>query len=235
MRRKRQTQLDLPGTGGWGGSRPGAGRKIDDPRNGPAHVPRIAHEPRHPVHVTLRARDGIPSLRSPRVFSKLRRAIGASQRARFRVIHFSVQSDHVHLIVEADTRVALTRGLQGLAIRSALAINRATGRRGPVWRHRYHAHALRTPTETRRAIAYVLLNYCKHLKAARGVDPRSSGVWFEHWAHPFAPSDWPRLVAAPRTWLASVGWAVVGGPLDVSEGPHRAPPAALALSRRAID
>jgi putative transposase len=107
----------------------------------------------------------------------------------------------------------------GLTTRTAMAINRAARCRGAVWSHRFHSHELRTPTEVRRAIAYVLLNFRKHLHAAPGIDPRSSGVWFEHWNHGFAPSDWPRLVSLPRTWLASTGWLRVGAALDIHEAP----------------
>jgi hypothetical protein len=112
--------------------------------------------------------------------------------------------------------------MRGLTTRSAMALNRVMARRGRLWEHRYPAHELRTPTEVRRAMAYVLLNFRKHLNAAPGIDPRSSGVWFEHWAHGFTPWDWPRLVALPRTWLAAAGWSRAGGPLDVSERPRRA-------------
>jgi putative transposase len=101
------------------------------------------------VHVTLRARPGIPSLRSTRIFSSLRASLSASHKSAFRVVHFSVQSDHVHLVVEGDAPVALVRGVQGLAGRCAKAVNRAAARRGRVWSSRFHSHALRTPTETR--------------------------------------------------------------------------------------
>jgi hypothetical protein len=101
------------------------------------------------VHVTLRAREGIPSLRSARVFAVLRRSLAAAHKEAFRVVHFSVQMDHVHLVVEGDAAVALVRGVQGLAVRCAKAINRASRRRGRVWSSRYHARALRTPTEAR--------------------------------------------------------------------------------------
>jgi hypothetical protein len=135
------------------------------------------------------------------------------------VIHFSVQIDHVHLIVEAATAPALAGGLQGLAVRCARAINRAGRRRGPVWSHRYHARALRTPREMRLALVYVLLNFRKHLSAQPAVDPRSSGPWFEGWMHPpsHPPSGCP--VATPRTWLAFVGWRRAGGPIDCREAP----------------
>jgi REP-associated tyrosine transposase len=139
------------------------------------------------------------------------------------VIHFSVQLDHLHLIVEGDSTRAFSKGMRGLSTRCAMAVNRVAGRRGPVWHHRFHAHELRTPTEVRRAMAYVLLNFRKHLRAAPGIDPRSSGVWFEHWADGFEPSAWPRLLAMPRTWLGSIGWLRGGGAIDVRETPlpHR--------------
>ena len=176
MRRRRNVQLELPEVARWGGKRAGAGRKLVASRRSPPHRPRARHEARWPVHVTWRAREAVPSLRSARVFPYLRRALSASHKPAFRVVHFSVQSDHVHLITEGDDPLGLVRGLQGLAVRCARAVNRAVHRRGSVWSSRYHSRALRTPTETRRGLVYVLLNFRKHLRAAPGVDPRSSGA-----------------------------------------------------------
>jgi REP element-mobilizing transposase RayT len=214
------SQLQLPIPPKWGGARAGAGRPPERERSGPTHSRRPDHDPRHPVHVTLRAESDVPSLRSPRMFAALRRAIGAANRVAFRTIHFSVQLDHLHLIVEADSARALRQGMRSLTIRCALVINRMAHRRGVVWDHRHHAHALRTPTEVRQAMAYVLLNFRKHLRAAPGVDPRSSGIWFEEWRQPPPRSSAPRLVATPTTWLGSVGWRRAGGPLDVRESPR---------------
>jgi hypothetical protein len=161
----------------------------------------------------------VPTLRSPRVFPILRGALAASLKAAFRVVHFSVQTNHVHLVVEGDDALALVRGLQGLAGRCAKAINRATGRRGRVWTSRYHAHPLRTPTEARHGLVYVLLNFRKHLRAAPGVDPRSSGPWFTGWRRPTPPPCEPTPVASPRTWLATIGWRRAGGAINLREQP----------------
>jgi hypothetical protein len=149
-----------------------------------------------------------------RVFPALRRALAASHKDAFRVVHFSVQTDHVHMIVEGDLQIALVRGLQGLAVRCAKAINRAVRRRGSVWSSRYHAHALRTPREARRGLVYVLLNFRKHLRAAPGADPRSSGWWFTGWRsrRPVPRSEHLSPVAPPRTWLAATGLAARGLP-----------------------
>jgi len=153
------------------------------------------------------------------VFSQLRPALAASRRERFRLLHFSVQSDHVHLIVEADDDQSLVRGMQGLSVRCARAINRGARRRGPVWSERYHAHPLATPREVRLGLVYVLLNFRKHLKAGPGIDPRSSGPWFDGWIQSLpalAPSS---PVSQPRTWLAAVGWRRAGGEIDCAESP----------------
>jgi hypothetical protein len=125
----------------------------------------------------------------------------------FRVIHFSVQGDHLHLVVEADDTRTLARGASGLAIRTARAINRAVGRRGAVWGDRYHTRALRTPREVRHGLVYVLMNFRKHRPwDRRALDPCSSAPWFDG-LHPRSPCPaGAPPVRTPRTWLASVGW-----------------------------
>jgi REP element-mobilizing transposase RayT len=172
------------------------------------------------VHATLRAIEGVPSLRSEALWSAIREAIGRSTRDGFRVVHFSVQSDHIHAIIEADSHTARRRGLWGLAVRTAKAVNRRARRRGRVWSHRYHTRALETPREVRRAIAYVLLNFCKHLRARPGIDPRSSAPWFDGWAQPPPTPKDPSPVSRSRTWLGAIGWRRAGGRLAFHEAPR---------------
>src|SRR5689334_1198019 len=151
--------LPLARTAGWGGKRKGAGRPPIAGRRQPVpHRSRGVHKTSHPVHLTLRARREVPALRSDRTFPSIERAISKASRAHFRVVEFSAQDDHVHLIVEAQDDRALSRGARGLSIRLARAINKACGRQGPVWGDRYHTHTLKTPRETRHAMVYVLMN-----------------------------------------------------------------------------
>jgi len=209
----------------WGGARKGAGRK---PRGRPSmpHVTRPKVDPRFPVQVTIRATPGLPSLRSPRVFGALRRAIARASVDHFRVIHFSIQQDHGHFIVEGDEARRARGGVHGLAIRLALAVNRVLGRKGKVVGDRYHARPLTTPRQMRTSMVYVLLNFRKHLRAPACIDPRSSGQHFSGWqATPVAPNVAPATVQ-PGTWMARVGWRLAGGPLRVDEHPGapRRPP-----------
>jgi len=111
------------------------------------------------------------------------------------------------MIVEADDRTRLSRGLRGLAIRVARAVNRALGRRGPVWGDRYHARPLKTPREVRHALVYVIQNAKKHARGVHGLDPCSSARWFDGWSdEPAAGARECAPVARARTWLARVGW-----------------------------
>jgi len=186
------------------------------------HRRRGLHDRRCPAHVTLRTRAGLPSLRDDGVFIAVRAAFARSSNERFRLFHFSVQRDHVHLLLEADAPIALRRGIQGLAIRVAKAINRALGRRGRVWDDRYHLRALPTPREVRHALIYVLQNWRKHLKAGGGLDPRSSAGWFTGWRLSITRPPGRPPVALPRTWLAAVGWrrhGLIG--IDEAPRPHR--------------
>jgi putative transposase len=216
--RSRQMRLPLAVAKTWGGARKGAGRK---PRGRPSmpHVTRPKIDPRCPVQVTIRATPGLPSFRSARVFGALRRAIARASVDRFRVIHFSIQQDHGHFIVEGDEARRARGGVHGLAIRLALAVNRALGRRGKVVGDRYHARPLKTPRHMRASMVYVLLNFRKHLRAPACIDPRSSGPHFPGWQHaPVAIDDAP-ATALPETWMARIGWRRAGGPLRVEEHP----------------
>jgi REP element-mobilizing transposase RayT len=190
----------------WGGRRRGAGRKPAPGRRSTPHRRRAPHNPSCPVHVTPRRRSGLPTLRGNLIFSAIQRAFRAASRDSFRLLQFSVQSDHLHLVVEADTPTRLTRGVQGLAIRVARAINRATQRSGRVWDGRYHAHSLRTPREVRNALVYVLQNVRKHVRRATGLDPCSSARWFRGWRRVVAAPLAGAPVVAARTWLARIGW-----------------------------
>ncbi len=153
------------------------------------------------------------------MFAALQRAIARASVDQFRVIHFSIQQDHGHFIVEGDERSRARGGIHGLAIRLALAVNRAVGRKGRVVGDRYHARPLTTPRQMRTSLVYVLLNFRKHLRAPACIDPRSSGPHFSGWARPPVATDaWPASVPA-HTWMARVGWRRAGGPLRVEEHP----------------
>jgi REP element-mobilizing transposase RayT len=205
MKRWRQQELKFRTRGG---KRRGAGRKRGQERGRVPHRSRPEHKKAHPVHVTLRAVARLPSLRKQIVFDEIRRSIGRTARCWFRIVHFSVQSNHIHLLVEADDKVGLSRGIMGAAIRFARAVNYVARRRGRVWEDRYDAHGLRTPREVRHGLVYVLMNWKKHVPGATGFDRRSSAWSFDGWRSNISagPPGAGDEVEPPATWLLRTGW-----------------------------
>ena len=199
-----------------GGKRAGAGRKPNAPGK-----PRLRHgarpvlQERFPVHITKRMRADVPRLRKFELCRVLRRAFvhGCSKGA-FRICQFSIQGNHIHMICEAGDKTALARGIQGWSVRVARGLNGHWGRAGSVFDDRYHADVLRTPSQTRNALCYVLQNARRHRERIDrrfgGVDPFSSGWWFDGWRdNAWRAGQSPpemRTVAEAETWLLRVGW-----------------------------
>jgi hypothetical protein len=238
-----QLKLSLRAPRRWGGARPGAGRKRD-PDSGVRHASRADFR-RLPAHVTLRMRRDVPSLRGVRIVREVERTFARGcMRPGFRLVHYSLQGNHAHLLVEATDTDALGRGMKAIGARLARAVNRAARRAGPVLADRYHLRLLPTPKEVRNALRYVLLNARRHAAAVAAagkrvldgpvkLDPASSARWFDGWkrgiaidgdddvgkherdADPGAIRRPP--VARARTWLLSVGWRRHGliDPADV--------------------
>jgi REP element-mobilizing transposase RayT len=203
----------------WGGKRAGAGRKPKGARAGVSHHGRPAVASRWPLHVTARLRPEVGSLRRKLAYKVVRAALIAANGCEgFRLVHFSVQGNHLHLVIEANSRQHLSRGMQGLSVRVARGLNKLIGRTGAVFVDRYHVHVLRTPRQVRHALAYVLNNFRRHqrqqgLSVRRDwLDEYSSAAWFDGWRDVGAAER--RLLSAndappvcpPGSWLLGVGW-----------------------------
>lgn len=173
--------------------------------------------------VTVRVRDDVPRLRCARFVRAFRETLRrCARRPGFRVVHYSVQDDHAHFLVEAQGKVCLANGMKSLGARFARCVNRVFERAGRVLAGRFHHVVKRTPTEVRRALAYVLLNARKHFRQRRRREPpvvldgASSGLWFDGWkgrappAGRYADRGRECEVASAKTWLMTKGWRRVG-------------------------
>jgi hypothetical protein len=176
--------------------------------------------------VTVKLLPDVPSLRSVQLVREVERSfIAVRERGDFRVVQYSLQATHAHLLVEATDADALGRGMMAVGARIARALNRTFRRRGPVLAERFHARVLRTPREVRNALAYVLLNARRHArKLWKGIriDPASSGRWFDGWRQNHGPTADAMPVSRPHTWLLAIGWRR-HGLIDAEElpGPGR--------------
>jgi putative transposase len=209
-RRKKMVQMELPERR-WGGRRKGAGRPVT--KGVVLHRPRPQLKARFPLHVTLKVLDEVGSLRTDKRFLRIKRAfLYGCDKFGMRLVHFSVQGNHVHLIVEAADKLALTRGMQGLTIRLAKGVNRVSNRHGRVFADRYHARVLKTPTEVRNAIHYVLKNLHKHRRVHPGTVDVFSSVAGEAC---YLGKD--RVIVDARTWLLKSAIGILPGLLNAGK------------------
>jgi len=203
------------------------GRPPTNGRAGSPHKKRPTLDARNPLHIVLRAIALVRSLRRRDIYKAVRWAtIIAAKHEGFRIVHLSLQRTHVHLLVEADSKEALARGMQAFQISAAKLINAAISkkkdvrRRGSVFPDRYHQEIIKTPKQARHALAYVLNNWRKHredggeLSKTWLVDPFSTGVLFNGWKELESHDvmwKWrdtydPMIVWLPKTWLLREGW-----------------------------
>ncbi|MGE0395179.1 MAG: transposase [Kofleriaceae bacterium] len=241
-RRRRHIQQDFLDKAGKkvrdrrGGKRKGAGSKPNNGvRAGMPHSERPTFASSYPLHVTLRVLPIVDTLRDFDIYPAFQKATMAAAKYGqsmedgkwFRIIHLSIQSNHVHLLVEASDRSALSLGMQSFQISAAKWLNKAIGKRrkrprtGSVFSDRYHSEIIKSPLQTRRALSYVLNNWRKHERdrtvtsSKWRVDPFSTGVLFTGWKDlvELGLDRWhvpegyvPLTVIEPRTWLLRVGW-----------------------------
>ncbi|TMQ24328.1 MAG: hypothetical protein E6J90_08190 [Deltaproteobacteria bacterium] len=224
-----------------GGKRRGAGRPPKGKRSGSPHKERPFLHERYPVHVVLRVIGAVGNLRRRCVYQAIREAtLTTARRENFRIVHLSIQRNHVHLLVEADDKKALASGMQGFQISAAKHLNAAISkgkpgprRRGIVFPDRYHAEIITSPRQARHALNYVLSNWRKHKEDRKApmsswkIDWFSSAVMFPGWAEYGEEAFlWrgretyePLLVYQPKTWLLRVGWMRGGPPISYREVP----------------
>jgi REP element-mobilizing transposase RayT len=210
-----------------GGKRPGAGRPPRGPRSSEKHKARPVVDPRHPLHIIIRARPGL-RLRRRAGWHAVRHALAlTARRPDFRICHISVQATHIHLIVEADSHITLARGMQGFQVACARRFNLRSARRGKVFADRYHPIALPSPKQVHHALGYVLNNWRRHREDRTSphatFDPYASARAFDGWAAAQSRADLEAIsVVMPTTWHLTVGWRHHGpispharpGPLD---------------------
>lgn len=226
-RSPKQLSLDLKAFKSHGGRRAGAGRPKSSRYQ--SHVARSSFRSREPLHLTLRLGSSLPSLRRKQVFRCLKHAVGKARSKGLAIVHYVVLSNHLHLIVESSDKRKLARQMQSLEISFSKRLNRLAGREGCVFEDRYHAHVLKTPTEVKNALAYVLTNEHKH-KGGEGrvhIDEYSSGrrVTAAMWEKLLGKS-WQRVIwypsvedpdpdameeaslstDSPGSWLLKSGW-----------------------------
>jgi REP element-mobilizing transposase RayT len=217
---KKPKQLEFKKVNGWGGKRKGAGRK-----NRSTTVNHMAREKvdfKKPLLITLKLKKGLKSFRTRKMKAKFEECGRESKKFGLHILQFSLLRDHIHVVIEAKNNKALSKGMKSLGGRMGKALRAEIGGKGPVFNGRYHLRLLNNPTQTKNAIAYVLLNQSNHEKDIPKIDFYSSAMHFSEWkalvgrkwstkfAAGIEPRPLPDYLSPPNSWLAKEGWKRAG-------------------------
>jgi REP element-mobilizing transposase RayT len=205
----------------WGGKRRRAGRPQVNARKSERHRKRDLVTSKTPVHITLRVAPDVTRLRKDATYKLIHRAMQrVLSRLDFRIVHVSIQANHLHLLVEADDAGALAKGMQAFLISLARKLNAHLDRSGPVFPDRYHARVIDSRRQARHALAYVLNNWRRHsedraaIARAWKIDRFSSAIRFDGFTEAISwevPDGYePLPVVRARSWLLVDGWRLYG-------------------------
>jgi len=221
---KKAIQLRFKKVNGWGGERRGAGRPNESGQVNHMKRPKVNFST--PLHLTWRLKPDLVNLRCAEVSALFKAAAARAKDFGLSVVHYSILSNHLHVVVECEDNEALMKGTRSLAATLGKGIRKVAGGRGGVFDGRFHLQVLENPTATRNALAYVLQNYARHSKLIAHVDRYSSAPFFSQWCkllgknagpiledlRPPPNQDLPPHLSPPRSWLAREGWQKARAP-----------------------
>ncbi len=204
-------QLEFKKVNGWGGKRKKAGRK--NRTSTVNHMKREKIEAKFPIHITIKLKKGVVSLRGPKMVAAFKSSLQKAKKRGLKVIHFAVESNHAHLFAESGDNRDLRSGMASFGSSFGKSVRRLSGGKGSVFNGRYHLQVLKSPRQTKNAMAYVLLNHSKHQGAKPYADDKSSAPFFGDWRALLGeryrvdqPRPRPEFLAEPSSWLARDGW-----------------------------
>lgn len=208
-------QLEFNKVKGWGGKRKRAGRK--NRTSTVNHMKREKVEAKYPVHITIKLKKGVASLRGPKMVAAFKSSLQKAKKRGLKVIHYAIESNHAHFFAESESNRAIRSGMASFGSSFGKSVRRVSGGKGSVFNGRYHLTVLKSPRQTKNAMAYVLLNHSKQQGAKPYADQKSSAPFFGDWRARLGeryrvnkPIPRPDYLSDAESWLGRVGWRRAG-------------------------
>jgi hypothetical protein len=163
--------------------RKGTQLKLTNPKNAgrPAiHDKGIRHTKREailgprPLHLTIKLIRA--DIQNKAILKALRHAIFRARLQGLRVIHYSLEHDHIHLYAESSDNKILGKAMKALGGSLVKRINKHFLSKGRCYKTRYHLRILRSATEVKNVINYILKNGIKHRRTKSVIDPYNSAL-----------------------------------------------------------
>lgn len=128
-----------------------------------------------PLHLTIKLKKAYMQ-NGQNVQNKhiLKHAIKRARIMGLKIVHYSLEHDHVHLYTECESNVILTKAMKAFGVSLAKNINKYFSSKGQVYKTRFHLRILKSASEVKNVINYILKNGIKHKRANSIFDPYNS-------------------------------------------------------------
>ena len=163
--------------------RKGTQLKLTNPKNagrpaihdiGIRHIKRAEIRKATPLHLTIKLIRA--DIQNKIILKALRRAIMRARLQGMVVIHYSLEHDHVHLYAESSDNGTLARGMKALGVTLVKRINGHFKNKGSCYKTRYHLRILKSASEVKNVLNYILKNGIKHKRTRSVIDPYNSAI-----------------------------------------------------------
>jgi hypothetical protein len=163
--------------------RRGTQLKLTNPKNagrpairdkGIRHTRREEINAPRPLHLTIKLIRA--DVQNKTILKGLRHAIQRARMQGLRIVHYSLEHDHVHLYAEASDNNTLGKGMKALGGSLVKKIHRHLGTKGSFYKTRYHLRILRSAMEVKHVLNYILKNGIKHKRTNSIFDPFNSAA-----------------------------------------------------------
>lgn len=152
-----------------------AGRPAkNDP--GIRHSSRMKFSKLTSFHLTIKVRENKADIQSKKLLKALHHAIARARLKNLKVIHYTLEYNHVHLLVETNDHRILHAGMQALGISFSKAINKVKSLKGHVYKHRYHQRKIGSARELKNVLLYIFNNGKKHKRTNKRIDLYNSAI-----------------------------------------------------------
>ncbi len=126
------------------------------------------------LHLTIKLIKA--DMQNKTVLKILRYAIMKARKQNLKIVHYALEHNHIHLYAEAVNNADLSKGMKAFGVTLVKKINRYQQRSGSLYKHRYHLRILKSATEVKNVINYILKNGMKHRKSKSPFDLYNSAL-----------------------------------------------------------
>jgi REP element-mobilizing transposase RayT len=146
------------------------------------------------LHLTIKVRENKADIKNKQILKALHHSIKRARMKRLKIVHYTLEYNHIHLLVEAEIKQLVHQGMQAFGISLAKKINTIKRLKGTVYKHRYHLRKINSPRDLKNVLHYIFNNGIHHKRTSNVLDSYNSLPALKNLNHLYGP--WAKKIEA---------------------------------------